>query len=74
MRGPETNSVTNMDGEKVYESGPSAPKCTTGTNSKYPGLCSPDEKYTKQLNITTENDHLNQLLSDEALLLSLHSF
>lgn len=38
-------SRTNLDGAKVYVSGPTASDCKTGTNSKYPGLCSENEKY-----------------------------
>lgn len=32
-------------GDPVYAAGPTASACQTGTNSKYPGLCSPREKY-----------------------------
>lgn len=31
-------------GGKVYKSGPTASSCKTGTNSKYPGLCSQNEQ------------------------------
>lgn len=32
-------------GDKVYVAGPTASGCKTGTNPKYPGLCSQNEKY-----------------------------
>lgn len=32
-------------GHKVYESGPTASMCKTGTNTQYPGLCSKNEVY-----------------------------
>ncbi|KAG5683322.1 hypothetical protein PVAND_012608 [Polypedilum vanderplanki] len=36
-------SLTNMIGEKVYESGEIASKCTTGVNNKFEALCSENE-------------------------------
>lgn len=36
-------SFTVITDHKVYESGPTASKCKTGTNPKYPSLCSVDE-------------------------------
>lgn len=38
-------AVTNVVGGQIYEEGPTASKCKTGTNPKYPGLCSENEKY-----------------------------
>ena len=32
-------------GRKVYLSGPTASMCKTGTNGRYPGLCSENETY-----------------------------
>lgn len=34
----------NLLGTPVYVSGPTASGCTSGTNSKYSGLCSTSEK------------------------------
>lgn len=38
-------SVSNIDGDPVYVPGPTASQCKTGTNPKYPGLCSENEEY-----------------------------
>lgn len=38
-------AVSNVKGMPIYEIGPTASECKTGTNPDYPGLCSPDEKY-----------------------------
>lgn len=38
-------SVINIVGDPVYIAGPTASQCKTGTNPKYPGLCSTNEKY-----------------------------
>lgn len=37
----------NVIGVPTYEVGPSASKCTTGTDSSFPGLCSKREDFTK---------------------------
>lgn len=36
---------SNLNGASVYKVGPTASECKTGTNSKYPGLCSENEKF-----------------------------
>lgn len=36
---------TNVIGAEIYEDGPTASACKTGTNPNYPGLCSENEKY-----------------------------
>lgn len=41
-------AVTNMDSMPIYEDGPTASGCQTGTNPNFPGLCSVNEKYTTQ--------------------------
>lgn len=38
-------SFGNMIGDKVYDAGSAASKCSTGKNMDYPGLCSKNEKY-----------------------------
>lgn len=38
-------AVTNISGGPVYDEGATASKCKTGTNPKYPALCSESEKY-----------------------------
>lgn len=38
-------SRANLNGSPVYVAGPTASDCKTGTNTKYPGLCSSNEKY-----------------------------
>lgn len=38
-------SHTNILGKKIYRSGKTASECTTGRNTKYPNLCSKNEKY-----------------------------
>lgn len=37
--------VTNMRGDAVYTTGPTASECKTGTDKKYTNLCSTEEKY-----------------------------
>lgn len=39
----------NMAKSYVYESGPTASKCKTGTNPDYPALCSVDEDYSEDV-------------------------
>lgn len=36
----------NLLGSPVYVAGETASKCTTGTDKKYPGLCSEDEDFS----------------------------
>lgn len=38
----------NMKNVYVYETGPTASKCKTGTNPDYPALCSVDEDYKEE--------------------------
>lgn len=38
----------NLMGTPVYEAGTTASKCETGTNPKYPGLCSESEQFSGQ--------------------------
>lgn len=38
-----------MQGAYVYQSGPTASKCKTGTNPDYPALCSVDEDYSEDI-------------------------
>lgn len=38
-------AVTNIYERSIYDQGPTASKCKTGTNPKYPALCSESEKY-----------------------------
>lgn len=38
-----------MPGIYIYEAGPAASKCKTGTNPDFPQLCSVDEDYTEDL-------------------------
>lgn len=38
-------AVTNMRDEPVYTAGETASKCQSGTDKKYTGLCSINEKY-----------------------------
>ncbi|EDX02933.1 antigen 5 like allergen Cul n 1 [Drosophila yakuba] len=38
-------AVTNVLNNPVYRAGPAASECTTGRNSNYPNLCSPNEVY-----------------------------
>lgn len=38
-------SCTNLIGAPIYKAGQTASECKTGTNPKYPGLCSESEKY-----------------------------
>lgn len=38
-------SIGNLDENPIYNPGPTASDCKTGTNPKYPGLCSENEKY-----------------------------
>lgn len=38
-----------MQGTYIYEAGPAASKCKTGTNPDYPSLCSVDEDYSEDL-------------------------
>lgn len=39
-------AVTNMQDDPIYDAGETASACTSGTNPKYPGLCSENETYT----------------------------
>lgn len=45
-------AVTNIVGGQIYEEGPMASKCKTGTNPKYPALCSESEDYS-------DSDYIN---------------
>lgn len=38
-------AVANLDTYPIYEDGPMASDCKSGTNSKYPALCSENEMY-----------------------------
>lgn len=38
-------ALGNGPHEMVYEPGPAASGCESGTNPEYPGLCSVDEKW-----------------------------
>lgn len=38
-------AVANNFDHQIYDEGPTASKCETGTNPKYPALCSEKEKY-----------------------------
>lgn len=38
-------ALGNHPHEMIYEPGPTASECEAGTNPKYPGLCSEDEKW-----------------------------
>lgn len=38
-------AVANIQDWPVYDDGPTASECTSGTKPKYPGLCSVDEVY-----------------------------
>lgn len=38
-------AVANIDTYSIYDEGPTASGCTSGTNPTYPGLCSEDEVY-----------------------------
>ncbi|XP_031622599.1 uncharacterized protein LOC116340305 [Contarinia nasturtii] len=39
-------AVANIDSWPIYEDGPTASDCQTGTNPEYPALCTVDEVYT----------------------------
>lgn len=39
-------AVANVQGQPIYIDGKTASGCKTGTNSKYPGLCSEKEDYS----------------------------
>lgn len=41
-------AVSNIIGVPIYEEGPTASGCKTGTNPNYPGLCSENETYEAQ--------------------------
>lgn len=40
-------SVGNVNGLPIYKTGEPASECLTGKNPMHPGLCSPQEEYTK---------------------------
>lgn len=39
-------AVANIESWPIYDDGPTASDCQSGTNPEYPGLCSVDEVYT----------------------------
>lgn len=49
-------AVTNIFEYPVYDEGATASKCKTGTNPKYPALCSESEKYDDSMLINSWND------------------